>query len=337
MSDKNIAFIKAMLLSEGNIQLDSNIDIQDLYNSTGNIMKGQWIFIRISKKSRVRLTLNHVSRFILTRSNKDDFFIQDVLTQNILVEHVAVERIIAHAPEQLFFLLYKNCTNGCLFCPLTYHKDHSHYNWEKIQQKICDNRNCKIKSVSFTTSCPAEKTQNEIVNEMAANIIKTRELMGNDIPIGISLKTPSKEQLLYLKKSGATEVRLNIETYNPLLAKSLMPNKEISKILHSIEMAVDIYGKEKVSSNIIIGLGESDNDILRGVQRLSKTGALTTLYPFDPISRFDNKFKRPSAERIYNLAVEHNNILQKYNLNPLNAKTMCCQCAASHLYPGKDL
>lgn len=131
-------------------------------------------------------------------------------------------------------------------------------------------------------------------------------------------------------------MRLNLETYNMKLAQQLMPNKDVNKILRSIEDAVNIFGKEKVSSNIIIGLGESDDDILDGVNRLAEMGALSTLYPYDSIEGVE-QFKRPSANRIYYLATEHKKILQKYNLNSLEAKTMCCACAGSHLYPGRDL
>lgn len=337
MNENNVAKVKAILLSEGTIQLSSDISEQELHSSTGNIVKNQWIFLRISKMSRVRLSLNNGSKLMLFKSKENDYYINDIITQKTIVKHITIERIMAHAPDQLFFLLYKNCVNRCSFCPLTYKNDNSHYDWDKIQQKIFDNLDYEIKSVSFTTSYPSGKNQDELVEEIVNNILKTKALLGKDIPIGVSLKTPSKKQLSLLKESGATEIRLNLETYNTSLAKTIMPKKDLNKILHSIEMAVDIYGKEKVSSNIIVGLGESDDNILKGINHLAEMGAIATLYPYDSIGKFDHIFKRPSAERIYNLAVEHKKILQKYNLNTLNTKTMCCQCAASHLFPGRDL
>lgn len=337
MNNNNTALIKAFLLSEEKIQLHPDIDKQNLYSSTGNIGKNQWIFIRISKTSRVRMSLSENANLTLVKANADDYFIQNSRTHERIIEHVTIERILAHAPEQLFFLLYKDCTNGCLFCPLTYNSNNSHYSWEKIQHRITENSSYKIQSISFTTSYPNAKTQNELVEEIADIAAKTRRLLGKDIPIGASLKTPSKDHLLRLKDAGISEIRLNLETYNMKLAQCLMPNKDVNEILHSIEQAVTVYGKEKVSSNIIIGLGESDDDILGGVNRLAEIGALSTLYPYDSIGLPNYNFERPSAKRIYNLAVEHKKILEKYSLNPLGAKTMCCACAASHLYPGKDI
>lgn len=337
MSENNLALKKAFLLSKANIKLHPDIDEHKLYSSTGNIGKNQWIFIRISKTSRVRLTLSENASLLLVKNSANNYNIHDLDTNEIILNNVTIERILSHAPEQLFFLLYKNCANACLFCPITYHTDNSHYSWEKMQQRILENLQYNIRSISVTTSCPPDKEQDDIVNEMIDITQKTRELMDKDIPIGTSLKTPSRDQLLRLKESGVSEMRLNLETYNPQLANSLMPQKDINKILQSIEDAVEVFGKEKVSSNIIIGLGETDDDILQGVNVLSEIGALSTLYPYDPIGSPNEKFKRPSAERIFNLAVEHKKILEKYHLNPLGAKTMCCSCAASHLYPGRDI
>lgn len=336
--DKNsIALIKAFLLSEQYIQLHPDIDKRDLYYSTGNIGKNQWVFIRLSKTSRVRMTLSESARLTLVSSNENDYFIQNSQTHEHIIDHVTIERILAHAPEQLFFLLYKNCTNGCLFCPLTYGYNNSHYSWDKIQSRITENSLYKIQSISFTTSCPMGKTTDELVEEIVDITTKTKKMLGIDIPLGASLKTPSKDHLLRLKDAGISEIRLNLETYNTGIAQYLMPNKDLNKILHSIEQAVIVFGKEKVSSNIIIGLGESDNDILNGVYRLAEIGALPTLYPYDSLSLSDYNFQRPSAERIYNLGIEHKKILEKFNLDPLGSKTMCCACAASHLYPGKDI
>lgn len=337
MIENNIALIKAFLLSEETIQIHPNIDKQKLYSSSGNIGKNQWIFLRISKTCRVRMTISKNSNLILVKSDIDDYLIQNSQTREIIIKHITVERILAHAPGQLFFLLYKECSNGCLFCPLTYTPNNSHYFWEKIQQRIYENTSYKIQSISFTTSYPISKTQNELVDEIVDIATKTRKILGNSIPLGASLKTPSKDHLLRLKEAGISEMRLNIETYNMKLAKYLMPRKDLNKILYSIEQAVNIFGKEKVSSNIIVGLGESDEDILNGVDKLAEIGALSTLYPYDSIGLMNENFKRPSAERIYNLATEHKKILERYNLNPLGAKTMCCACAASHLYPGKDI
>ncbi len=352
MDKKRLALKKALLLAKANIKLHPDIDKNKLDSSGGNIGRNDWIFFRISNTSRVRLTLSENASLLLVKNGPDTYNIQDLNTNEIILNNVTIEQILSHAPEQLFFLLYKNCYNNCQFCPMTYNiAEKGHYSWGDMYKRISENEQFNIRSISVTTSSPPDKTNEDLVNEMVDVTNKIRKIKGNDIPIGMSLKTPTKDQLCRLKEAGVSEMRLNLETYNPELAKTLMPRKKINEILKSIEFAVEVFGKEKVSSNIIIGLGETDNDILQGVEVLSEMGALSSLYPYDPIDltheKFkrpsvpivlpNEKFKRPSAERIFNLAVEHKKILENHNLNPLGAKTMCCSCAASHLYPGKDI
>lgn len=337
MEKRNITKIKAYLLSKSKIRIDNNIDKNELKSSVGNIISETWIFLRLSENSRVRMQIDPNSEFVLIKDHSENYSIWNTKNNNYIIKNIKVERILAHAPEQLFFLLHRSCQNNCLFCPLTYRPNNSHHTWEMIQSRIQKNISFGIKSISFTTAYPLNKTDSELLEEIIYLTHKTRELYGKRFVIGASVKTPSEEQLILLKESGINEIRLNIETYNPILAKKIMPNKNINDILDSIKKAVLIFGKNKVSSNIIIGLGETNQDILEGVACLAELGAVTTLYPYDEIEGIDLDFERPSAERIYYLAKEQNKIFHKYNIKPLEAETMCCGCAASHLYPGRDL
>ncbi len=88
-------------------------------------------------------------------------------------------------------------------------------------------------------------------------------------------------------------------------AENLMPNKDLNKILHPIEQAVNIYFKEKVSSNINIELGESDDNILDGVSKFAELGALSTLYPYNPIKGLNEFLNRTLVDQIYNLSIKH--------------------------------
>lgn len=367
MDKRDLALKKALLLAKANIKLHPNIKLDpdiglhsdikkhEQYRSRGNLARNKWIFFRISENSRVRLTLSEDASLLLVKNSENGFDIQDLDTNEIILNNVTIERILSHAPEQLFFLLYKKCCNNCQFCPRTYIPAvRDHYPWEDMQKRILETKDLNLRSISVTTSSPPDRTKEELVNEMVFIAKGIREIMGKGFPIGMSLQTPSEEQLWRLKEAGVSEMRLNLETYNPELAKKIMPNKDIDEILKSIEYAVKIFGREKVSSNIIIGLEKDDeekddekkkNHILQGVEVLSEMGALSTLYPYDYIGPLinptieppDEKFKRPSAERIFYLAKKHKEILEKYGLDPLAAKTMCCSCAASHLYPGRDI
>ena len=45
------------------------------------------------------MTLSETTNLILVKSDTNDYFIQDCQTDEIIIKHVMVERILAHAPE----------------------------------------------------------------------------------------------------------------------------------------------------------------------------------------------------------------------------------------------
>ncbi len=197
-----------------------------------------------------------------------------------------------------------------------------------------------IQVIGITTSVPPNLSAEDVADEMIFIVGKIREKVGPKIPLGVSTKIPTKEKLISLKKAGADEIRLNIEVANTALSKLLMPKKPVGEIIKSIEIACQLFGKGKVSSNIVIGLGESDSDIIFCIEELAKIGAIATLYPYDPIETNDdyiNTLERPSSERLYALAVKHKEILEKYRLDTSGLNTMCPACGASHIFPGRDL
>lgn len=335
---KSIARIKSILLGCGILQIDPQIKLEELCGNMGNIAREPWIFLRLSESSLLRMKLVADSRYILKKSQHSKrYAIYNKKTDVLIIDCIEIESVIAHAPEQMFFLLHKNCINHCVFCPLTYNPEISYRSWDEIYQRIEANIHKNLKSISFTTSDPPYVPKDDLVREIAGLSQNIRKIHGERFVLGASLNCPTEKHLLQLRDAGINEVRLNIETYDSVLASKIMPNKNIGEMIASIKMAVQIFGKNKVSSNIIIGLGENDHSILNGVLELAKIGAIATLYPYDPIDHQHLPFRRPSATRIYHLAQEQKKIFKEYNIQPQEAKTMCCACAASHLYPDKDL
>lgn len=301
----------------------------------------EWIFIKLNNSSRVRLVVDQNPCFMIDVDKQDNLILIDQNTNEVLIKSIMFEEAIVHAPDQLFLGLYEYCRIGCKFCPLSTAQDEFiHYSLDSIYKDIADSSDKKIKSIGITTAVPYHLSSEDIADEMIFIVSKIREKVGSNIPIGVSTRIPSETKLLLLKEVGASEARLNIEVPNLELSKKLMPNKAMAEVFNSIELACKIFGRGKVSSNIILGLGETDSDVIACIEHLAKVGAIATLYPYDSFDSEPNcemQFHRPSAERLYNLAVAHKDILKKYNLDPCALLTMCPACAASHIFPGKDL
>lgn len=337
------AWLKAQILAGRTVTFDDSIPLDLLgKNNTENHHHDEWVFIKLNDKSRVRLVVTDKNpSFTISYKKNKGLVLSDNCTKTDLAQQLILEEAVVHAPDQLFLGLYEYCKIGCKFCPLSVaHGTMIHYSLDSIYKDIEDSSGKSYSSIGITTSIPYNLSSDDVADEMIFIVRKIREKVGSDIPIGVSTRIPSKTVMRELKGAGASEIRLNIEVPNQQLSKKIMPNKSLEDIYHSLSAASEIFGKGKVSSNIVVGLGESDQDIIGAIHRMAEIGVIATLYPFDPFESTEliiNEFCRPDAERIYRLAVEHKEILDRHHLDTATLLTMCPACAASHILPGKDL
>jgi len=314
---------------------------------TDNIYTCPWIFLRLSKTSRVRMVVVPESapfELCIARSETNRYDILDSETRSLVASGLELEEVLHHCPKQLFYNLYKFCFMDCKFCPLPITPRWSRDTLGKMLQDLDRFKIDDIDGIGFTAGIPAHLSGNKVALEMARLVKAIRVKIGPDIPIGVSPMHPSREVLVMLKASGANEVRINLEVFNFDLAKLLMTGKDPEDTLLSIADAVEIFGRGKVSSNLILGIGETDDDVIAGVVELAKLGAIATLYPWDPVPEREEELSaltngragRPNAERLWKLAKEHKRILGQYDLDPKSLKTMCPACGASHIMPSLD-
>lgn len=83
---------------------------------------------------------------------------------------------------------------------------------------------------------------------------------------------------------GINELSINIEIWNNKVARSLMPQKAAIGRKHYLEFikrAVEVFGRNRVRSIIMIGL-EPTRDLLLAVESLAKIGCNPVLSPFRP-------------------------------------------------------
>lgn len=335
------AWLKARILAGRTVGFTDRVAEKNRKTDVENHHRDEWIFIKLGDHSRVRLVVDDAPSFLVDVNRHGELILQDSGTGETLLENLVLEDAVVHAPMQLFLGIYEYCRIGCKFCPLgKVQSGLIHYSLDSVFEDIEKAKKDSFTSIGITTAIPYHLSSEDVADEMIFLVTKIREKVGPNIPIGVSTRIPSEGKLLLLKLAGATEARLNIEIPNSTLSKKLMPNKPVEEIMPCIEMACAVFGRGKVSSNIILGLGENDDDVIKCVEHLAEIGAIATLYPYDPFESeicATKSFQRPTAERLYRLAVAHKEILEKHNLDTCTLLTMCPACSASHIFPGKDL
>ena len=164
----------------------------------------------------------------------------------------------------------------------------------------------------------------EVVREVKAH---------HKIPVHVQVEPPQNDKYLeMLADAGADTVGIHIETFDQRILKEVCPGKAettLEKYFETWRRSVELFGEEQVSSFLIAGLGEDDENILRGVEELARIGVVPYLVPLRPIvgTEFENK-RPPGSKRMIALYKQVAETLKIYGVNPNKNKAGCVRCGA---------
>jgi biotin synthase-related radical SAM superfamily protein len=280
----------------------------------------------------VRLSINQSSplKLVLTGGGGEVAVIEDMEE----IVRGRLEPALCHCPDQAYITMSGRCIYDCKFCPVPKLQGEIK-SIEKVVQMVDEaERSGRMKAISLTSSV-AESSEAEV--KRAVCLLKAlRERY--DLPIGVSVY-PTRRSSEELYAAGATEVKYNLETPSPDIFKRCCPGLSMDQVLRSLEEAVSIFGENRVSSNLIIGLGESDNCIRFCASRLADIGVIPILRPISPhpLRAGEVEVKRPSAERLLSLAKMMRKVLDERGLRADKAETMCLPCTGCDITPHRDV
>ncbi|MDD1768987.1 MAG: radical SAM protein [Methanomassiliicoccales archaeon] len=261
------------------------------------------------------------------------------------VSEVSIEPTIFHSPEQAFFNLDTDCMYDCKFC--TSRKLDKRITKNLDLDRIVDlvmkaSKRDDFRAVAFTSAVVDSPSMT--VERLAYVICRVREELDPIIPIGVEPYVESFDDIDRLKAAGADEIKINIETYDRDIFRKVCGKRDFEWILKAIKYAVGTFGPGRVCSNIIVGLGETDKNVIDGVDHLAKMGCLTTLRPLrindtnrKPLEDALGHIEPVTPERIINLAEEQRSVFELYDLDPRSFRTMCHACTCCDIVPFKDI
>ena len=124
-----------------------------------------------------------------------------------------------------------------------------------------------------------------------------------------------------------------------MIFKKVCPGLSQEYIVKSLEHAVGLYGKGHVFSNILIGLGESDETVINGIEMLAGKGVIPILRKVNPhpLRAGEIEVEKVSAGRLLKLAGETRRILEKHGLHAEQALTGCLPCTGCDITPVLDI
>jgi biotin synthase-related radical SAM superfamily protein len=232
-----------------------------------------------------------------------------------------------HCPDQAFITVTGSCIFKCKYCSVP-RIGGRRKSIEEIMGLVESVRH-RIRAIAITSGVLSD------VEEEEAYVIEVIKHLGFfGLPIGVSIyptdKTPDR-----LKELGVVEVKFNIEAATPELFVKMCPGLDYDRIWTTLDRSVELFGKGRVFSNVIVGLGETDEQLDTCIQKLTSHGIIPVLRPLNPVADFAGT-PRPSAERLKKVFAMHRLALEREDLDTNQALTMCTNCAGCDLVPGRD-
>jgi biotin synthase-related radical SAM superfamily protein len=325
------AELKAELVAIGTVDVDESILSRISVSSAGPGTGLKSIFFKFNGH-RVRLELAKDSPLKMLKANGEVIIVKE---GKELVRG-ELEPILAHCPEQAYITLSERCVYDCKFCtvPILQGKIKTLDTVLAMVERA--QKTGRLKAIALTSGV-ARSPEEEI--DRAIEVVQA--LRKFNLPIGVSVH-PTKASSQRLKDAGVNEVKYNVETMDRTIFGRVCSGRKgysLEFILEALRDAVRVFGKNRVSTNFIIGLGETDECVHAGVEYLAKMGVIPILRPITlpPLRKGELEAERPSAERLLKLGRMTRTILAKYGLNVEESQTMCLPCTGCDLTPYRDV
>jgi biotin synthase-related radical SAM superfamily protein len=338
-----IALRKAELLAGGSIYIPKDFHLPFLPSrSSAGPGAGSVAIVLAFDGVRVKKTMSMAQGDFVLVEHKDHLSLNR--DNKPFIDGVEICSTLYHAPEQAFFNLDTKCILGCKFCTARFIDDRISKALEPekiISLVISASKKKDFRSVSFTSA--VARSPSDTVARLAFVISEVRKLLPA-VPIGVEPYLDSLTQVDSLKEAGADEMKLNIESFDRDIIKKVCPGKDIDFTMNAIERAVEVFGRGKVCSNIIVGMGEDDDNVLKGVEALADLGCVATIRPLrsgdqnrsEMIAAL-GRIEPVSPERLVRLAEEEKRILEARGLSTLTFRTMCHECRCCDIVPFRDI
>ncbi|HWQ66433.1 MAG TPA: radical SAM protein [Methanospirillum sp.] len=237
-----------------------------------------------------------------------------------------LERPSLHCPRQAFITLTSSCIFRCRYCnvPNLPGRRKSADEIEALVESVMGD----IDAISLTSG-----VQENIEEEEAYTVSIVRRLIKFGLPIGVSIyPTPLTPGLLH--DAGAVEVKFNLEAATPAIFAEMCPGLNNTTIRDILKESVRVFGRGHVFSNVILGLGETDEEMESCLDELCRDGIIPVVRPLNPLTL--PEFGRPEPDRIIKIFRFLEGRLTFYKLDTTLALTMCPACTGCDMIPGRE-
>lgn len=239
-----------------------------------------------------------------------------------------IEPVGLHCPRQAFITVSPVCRYRCRYCtvPLREGRRRSIEECVALVKRVRD----RVDAIALTSGI-AESIEEEA--DYVCEVVQALRVF--ELPIGVSI-FPAPDTPRRLHALGVVEVKFNLETATAELFERLCPGLPYDGVIEALASSVPLFGRGHVFSNVILGLGETWEELTGCIDLLVGLGVVPELRPLNPVAGC-SEFERPGPE-LLDRAAHHLQVrLQKAGFDGSGAVTMCAACTGCDIVPWRDL
>jgi biotin synthase-related radical SAM superfamily protein len=339
------AMAKAELISAGYVFVDPSVgELEGLAHSTAGPDAGESALTFEWEGTRVRMRLSDDPRSEFRLVDEGEgLAIWRRGTR--FIDGVRYLPNLMHAPGQAFVNIESGCAMDCKFCATPHLKKETRKRVKKeewLAKLLEAAKRDDLTSIGITAGVSG--IPGKTLADMEWLVKELRKRLP-EMPIGVEPYVETEGEIDRLKAAGATEMKINLQSFDRDVFAKVCPDWDFDRLLRLIAYAAKKFGRERVTGNMLIGMGESDESVQQGMAFLIGHGIVPTVRSlrWNDINRehleeaLGGRLKPVSAERMVRLAKVQQELLDQAGLNVLNYKTMCHACRACDIVPQVDL
>ena len=155
------------------------------------------------------------------------------------------------------------------------------------------------------------------------------------LPIQVQIEPPGELSVLAdLHAAGATSIGIHVESLDEEVRRRWMPGKSavpMSEYEAAWDEAVRIFGRNRVSTYLLIGLGEKPDELVAGASRLIERGVYPFVVPMRPmlgtLARRDG-VQAPTTELVRDVTERVAALLRAAEMKGTDQEAGCAACGA---------
>lgn len=206
-----------------------------------------------------------------------------------------MEGIISAKPTTTYLLtcIEGKCTADCRFCSQAKSSTSRADMLSRITWPVFATREVMFKLAAAVQKGKTKRVCIQAMNyprvfEDLSALVEQIKLYGIEIPISISVQPLNKEEMKKLAEAGVERIGIPLdavtkEIFDRVKGSSAGGHYDWDKHHDTLLEAVEVFGKGKVSTHLIVGLGETEREMIETIQWCVDNNIYPALFSFTPI------------------------------------------------------